>query len=91
LTFRIHRSRKDGAVTFVLSGEVTDAAVAELTRLLELEATDPLVLDLADVTRVDRDAVTFLGCCLARGIRLVRCPHYIVEWIKAEGARASHS
>jgi hypothetical protein len=85
LTFRIHRSTKpDGTLIFFLSGEFTCEAIGELERLLSAEPTCPIVLDFADVVRVDRDAVLFLVRCHTAGLALARCPHYIIEWMHGE-------
>jgi hypothetical protein len=43
--------------------------------------TDPAVLDLAEVTLVDREAVRFLAVCNMRGIELRNCPEFIREWM----------
>ena len=63
--------------------------VAEMEALLGSEAsTREIVLDLKDLTLVDRDAVRFLERCEADSIKLKNCPAYIREWIGRErGAR----
>ncbi len=72
-------------VVFSLSGRIKLEDVAELQRLLSLEATDQgITLNLGDITLVDRDAVTFLARCEADGIKLENCPAYIREWIDTE-------
>ena len=43
-----------------------------------------LVLDLKDLTLVDRDTVRFLESCEEDGIKLKNCPAYIREWITRE-------
>jgi len=51
----------------------------------ELEGvTDNVALDLKEVTRVDVEAVRFLGACVVQGIELRNCPPYITEWIRRE-------
>jgi hypothetical protein len=78
---KIRRSQ-NGQVVFTLSGRIEPEDVVELRRLFTLEAAGyQLVLDLADVTIVDRDAVKFLGRCEADGIKLQNCPLYIRDWI----------
>jgi len=62
--------------------------VAELQKLLGSEAGDhSLVLDLNEVRLVDRDVVSFLASCEAKGITLANCPAYIREWIAREKDR----
>ena len=78
---KIQRSA-NGKVVFALCGRIEDQDVAELQRILALEkANRHLVLDLKNVTIVDRDAVKFLSRCEAKGIQLSNCPAYIREWI----------
>jgi anti-anti-sigma regulatory factor len=82
---KIQRSA-NGKVVFTLSGRIEMEDVEELQRLLDFESGDHLlVLDLRDVTIVDRDAVRFLARCEAKGIKLENCPPYIREWIEREG------
>jgi anti-anti-sigma regulatory factor len=85
---KVNRSA-NGAVVFTLSGRMDMENVAELKVLLESEAEGPsIVLDLKDLTLVDRDAVQFLERCEARRIQLKNCPAYIREWIKRERRRS---
>jgi anti-anti-sigma regulatory factor len=84
LTYRIQRSVSPDAVVFVLSGEVDSEHVARLRELLVSEGDDRVVLDLQDVTLVDRDAVRFLAGVEGAGIRVVNCPEYVRSWIAAE-------
>jgi anti-anti-sigma regulatory factor len=84
---RIQRSA-NGKVVFTLSGRIEAGAVEELQRLFSLETRDRhLVLDLKDVTLVDRDAVKYLARCEANSIELKNCPAYIREWIDRERGR----
>jgi len=70
---------------FVLSGRIETPAIAELRSLFKLQ-TDGLhiVLDLKDVSLVDRDVLRFLVSCEADGVRLENCAPYIREWIERE-------
>ena len=43
-----------------------------------------IILDLKDLTLVDREAVRFLERCEADSIKLKNCPAYIREWIERE-------
>src|SRR5258707_8715565 len=75
----------NGKVVFALIGRIETEDVPELQRLLTLETVDHhLVLDLKDVTLVDREAVKFLARCEADNITLKNCPAYIREWITGE-------
>lgn len=86
----IQQSSSGGWVVFRLSGRIEPEDVAELQRLLGLEpAGQAIVLDLQDLTLIDRDALKFLAKCQVENIRLDNCPAYIREWIDAERGRNS--
>ena len=75
----------NGQVVFTLSGRMDAENVAELKTLFRSEAESRcIVLDLKDLTLVDRDAVRFLERCEADNISLKNCPAYIREWITRE-------
>ena len=82
---KIQRSAQGAFVLFTLSGRIQGTEVAELQRLLDLEANkQTLTLDLHEVRSVDREAVRFLARCEAEGITLVHCRSYIRVWIEQE-------
>jgi hypothetical protein len=86
---RIQRSSEQ-EVIFSLSGRIEMEDVEELRRLLSLEAAGQgIVLDLQNITLVDRDAVKFLAGWEEEGIKLENCPAYIREWIDTERGRSS--
>lgn len=81
---RIQRTA-NGEVVFALSGRTDAENVEELITLLGSEAKSRhIVMDLKDLTLVDRDAVGFLQRCEAGSIKLKNCPAYIREWITRE-------
>ena len=81
---KIKRSA-NGHVVFTLSGRMDAEHLAELKTLFKSEGgVRPIVLDLKDLTLVDRDTVRFLKCCVADRVRLKNCPAYIRYWIKRE-------
>ena len=74
---------RDHLVLLHISGHIQEAHVSMIEELIAKE-TDPVVLDLAEVTLVDREAVGFLAACDVRGIRLRNCPgflQFIHEWM----------
>jgi anti-anti-sigma regulatory factor len=83
VTYRIHRSEQPDAIVFALSGVLDTEHTAGLQELLATEATDRIVLDLKDVSRVDRVAVRFLARLEAAGAEIVNCPEYVRIWIDA--------
>ena len=85
---RIRRSEDKGHAILALSGRIEQRQLAELQELLDAE-TCKLTLDLAEVKLVDREAITFLTGCEARGIGLKDCPSYIRRWIE-QGSDTSH-
>ena len=81
---KIQRSA-NGEVVLKLSGRMDEEGVSLLTTLFGSEAEGRrIVLDLKDLTLLDRDAVRFLERCEADSIRLQNCPAYIREWIARE-------
>ncbi len=84
MTHRIERSTNARGVTFVLSGEMDSDHVAELDALMAAESNRPVVLDLADVTLVNREAIEFLTRVEAAGAVLINFPEYVRSWIDAE-------
>jgi hypothetical protein len=74
---RIQRST-NGEVVFTLSGRMSAEHVDELKALLESEtAASRIVLDLRDLTLVNRDAVNFLKSYEGGSIEFRNCPAYI--------------
>ncbi len=75
----------DEDVVLTLIGRMDSEDLPELKTLCQPEAEGRrVVLDLKDLTLVDRDAVRFLKHCEAGNIQLTNCPAYIREWIKRE-------
>ena len=86
MTFRIYRSSTPDAVVFALSGDMDLEHVARLQEALADETDSRVILDLKDVTLVDRAAVQFLADVESAGVRIVDCPGYVRSWIAAERA-----
>jgi anti-anti-sigma regulatory factor len=75
----------NGEVVLKLVGQMDAKDIGEVEMLISQEASGrSLVLDLKDLTLVDRDAVSFLRRCEAKSIQLKNCPTYIREWIRGE-------
>lgn len=71
----------NGRTVLTMSGAIAGGDVVALERLIKLENGKGLVLDLANVTRVDQSGVRILKCCTDRGAKLENCPGYIREWL----------
>ncbi|HMD77773.1 MAG TPA: hypothetical protein VKG86_10400 [Terracidiphilus sp.] len=75
----------NGKVVYILSGRMDAEQAAGLDSLLGDESEGiRIVVDLKDLTLVDRDAVLFLERCEAGGITLRNSPAYIRVWIDRE-------
>jgi hypothetical protein len=74
---RISRDDTDAA-------EMDEAHAAALQALIEHEASSCVVLDLREVTLVDRNAVRYLAQAAAGGATLVNCPEYVRSLMEAE-------
>jgi anti-anti-sigma regulatory factor len=84
VTFRIHRSVEPGATVFILSGVLDAEHVAKLQESLATAVAGRVVLDLREITLVDRAAVQFLARLILAGTEIVNCPEYVRSWIAAE-------
>jgi hypothetical protein len=85
MTFRIETAARGKFTVFLLSGRFGTEAIGELRRLFELQ-TDcrGIVVDLKDVSMVDREIMRFLARCEADGVTLENCARYIREWMERE-------
>jgi PAS domain-containing protein len=85
LTLRIEK-RSDGDNTVLyLSGRIQSEHLAVLKTEMRGDGM-AILLDLEAVTLVDREAVSFLSLCEARGVGLLHCSPYIRAWIVREQA-----
>jgi anti-anti-sigma regulatory factor len=85
MAFRIETAARGTFTVFTLSGRIEAEAIAELRSLFDLQ-TDyrDLVVDLKDVSVVDREAMRSLARCEADGVKLENCTPYIREWMERE-------
>jgi hypothetical protein len=82
MTCRVVRLvERDHLVLLHISGHLQQVHVSMIEELLTKE-TDPVALDLGEVTLVDREAVKFLATLDARGVGLRNCPGFIREWMR---------
>jgi anti-anti-sigma regulatory factor len=85
MTLKIQKVKDGDHVVLNLSGRMDREHVAELLRVLGLEVLEQnVILDLTEISLVDRDAVMFLARCEEDGTRLRNCPRYVREWIIRE-------
>jgi anti-anti-sigma regulatory factor len=85
MTFRIETAARGRFTVFILSGRIEKEAIVELKKLFECQADyRDIVLDLKDVSVIDREVMRFLAYCEVDGVKLENCAPYIREWMKRE-------
>ena len=72
------------AVTLLLNGKFCEDAIPELEQSISEArgAQQRIVIDLSEVTLVDRKAVQYFSDQTGSDIKLVNCPIYLRRWIK---------
>ena len=85
MVLKIERASDGQFVILRLSGRLQLEHIDQLKTQMEGKA-GRVILDLAEVKLIDREAVCFLGSCEANGFELRQCPLYIREWINRERA-----
>ena len=86
---RIQQSREGDTVVLTLSGRIDTEHVGELQRIVENHRGTHLILDLTDVSLVDREAITMLAAFEDAGAELREGPAYVLEWIRNEHSKPS--
>jgi len=85
MPFRIETATRGRSTIFILSGRIGGSAIAELKRLFECQANlSDIVLDLKEVSVIDREVTRFFVRCQADGVQLENCTPYIREWMARE-------
>jgi len=77
---KIVRSANPDYVLFTLSGHIDAEHASDLQLAFDGE-TLPIVLDLQEVKRVDREVVADLARWNSNDIIFENCPAYLREWI----------
>jgi ABC-type transporter Mla MlaB component len=87
--FRILRDA-NGEIVLTLIGRFNRENLPELKSIVASDSNGSrIILDLKDVTLIDREIVSYLGQCEENNIKLKNCPAYIREWI--DGNRKQES
>jgi anti-anti-sigma regulatory factor len=82
---KIEKSSHEGTTTIRFIGSFESEHLSELKEQFGLAGSKAkIVLDLKEVSLVDREVVRFLVSCKAGGVRLVNCAQYIREWMRRE-------
>jgi len=71
-------------VTILLNGKFSEDSLAELDESIAAArgVNQTVVMDLSEVTLVDRKAVEYLADQNSHNVRIVNCPVYLRRWIK---------
>jgi len=71
------------AVTLLLNGRFGADSLADLERDIfrARQAQREVVLDLSEVTLIDRKSARFLADQTVNDVKLVNCPGYLQRWI----------
>ena len=77
----VRRIDSDRLVLLHISGHLQEVHIEMIDDLLAKE-TNPVALELGEVTLADREAVRFLATLDARGVGLRNCPGFIREWMR---------
>jgi hypothetical protein len=83
MTLRIDTTREGRQATLRLIGRIGSQNLDELKRQLAA-CGGTAVLDLDEVTLVDREVIRFLKTSEREGVELRNCRPYIREWIARE-------
>jgi ABC-type transporter Mla MlaB component len=76
----------NGSITLALAGAVSEDVLPEVCRLIGCgqQSEKRIVLDLSEVTLIDRGSARFFAEQMEQGIELVDCPIYLQRWILRE-------
>jgi hypothetical protein len=86
---KIVRSTYTDFVRFTLSGHIDAEQAVELQATFDRE-TLPIILDLREVRRVDREVVADLARWNMKGVTLENCPAYVRESIAKARSQDPH-
>jgi anti-anti-sigma regulatory factor len=78
---RLEESRESHLLR--VSGRIDAESLSEVRMQMQIHPS-LIVLELAEVTLVDADAVRFLAAAEAAGTELRNCPLFVREWIRRE-------
>lgn len=81
-------SNPSSAAILTLAGKVCSASLGALRRRVDRarRMRCGVVIDLAEVTLIDRPSLEFLAALNVSGVQLVNCPAYIEPWLKKEAS-----
>jgi ABC-type transporter Mla MlaB component len=73
----------DRSITLMLNGKFSEDSIPDLAQSLQSakQQHESVVLDLSEVTLVDRQAVRYFSEQASEEVKLVNCPIYLKRWI----------
>jgi len=76
----------DRDTTLALAGKCNGTSLGELRRAIERarRSHKRVVIDLSEVTLLDRPSLQFLAAQTREDVQLTNCPEYIQPWIYRE-------
>jgi anti-anti-sigma regulatory factor len=82
--YKITTQPEEQFVTILLNGKFSEDSLADLDESIMAArgANQTVVMDLSEVTLVDRKAVEYLADQSSHNVRIVNCPVYLRRWIK---------
>ena len=74
------------AVTLTLAGKLCATSIGALRRRIDRarRTRGNVVIDLSEVTLIDRPALQFLATQNGAGVEIINCPVYIEAWLRKE-------
>ena len=74
---------RDSAVILMLNGKFGEDALPELQHSISRarDAHQRVIIDLSEVTLVDRKAVKYFSEQVSANVKLINCPSYLRHWI----------
>src|SRR3984885_8436467 len=76
----------ENSVVIRVCGRIQLEHVSTVKELIRQEQ-GVVVLDLTEVTLVDRDAVNLIAMCALKNVELRNCPAFLREWVAKERQR----
>ena len=80
---RIEHIAEEGRTRLRFSGELRSADLEEARKEIRKLASQT-VLDLSEISLVDREGVRWLNACQTVGVKVECCTPYILEWMHQE-------
>jgi anti-anti-sigma regulatory factor len=79
----------NGDATLSLAGKFSGTSLGELRRAIERarRSHKRVVIDLSEVTLLDKPSLQFLAAQAREDVTLTNCPEYIQPWIYRESSQ----